>query len=55
VRAQLAEALSAHDARGPVSAAVWIVEDRREGSELVSTDPGTPDRVVALAPPAVPA
>ena len=26
---------------------VWIGEDRREGDELVSTDPGNPERVVA--------
>ncbi|HEY7074482.1 MAG TPA: aldehyde dehydrogenase family protein [Solirubrobacteraceae bacterium] len=49
VRAQLADALRAHDARGPVSAPVWIGEERREGAELVSTDPGAPDRVVAQA------
>src|SRR5919206_3179025 len=49
VRAQLADALRAHDARGPVSVPVWIGEDRRENSELVSTDPGDPDRVVAEA------
>jgi RHH-type transcriptional regulator, proline utilization regulon repressor / proline dehydrogenase / delta 1-pyrroline-5-carboxylate dehydrogenase len=49
VRAQLADALRDHDARGPVSVPVWVGEDRREGSELVSTDPGAPDRVVAEA------
>ena len=28
----------------------WIGDDRRDGDELVSTDPGDPERVVALAP-----
>jgi RHH-type proline utilization regulon transcriptional repressor/proline dehydrogenase/delta 1-pyrroline-5-carboxylate dehydrogenase len=47
VRAQLADALSAHDARGPLRVPVWVGRDRREGEELVSTDPGEPERVVA--------
>ena len=33
---------------------VWIGGDRRHGSELVSTDPGRPDRVVAEAAAATP-
>jgi RHH-type proline utilization regulon transcriptional repressor/proline dehydrogenase/delta 1-pyrroline-5-carboxylate dehydrogenase len=49
VRAQLGDALARVDARGPVRAPVWIGDDRREGEELVSTDPGRPDRVVAFA------
>jgi RHH-type proline utilization regulon transcriptional repressor/proline dehydrogenase/delta 1-pyrroline-5-carboxylate dehydrogenase len=49
VRAQLADALAAHDARPPLRVPVWVGEDRREGEDLVSTDPGTPDRVVAQA------
>jgi RHH-type proline utilization regulon transcriptional repressor/proline dehydrogenase/delta 1-pyrroline-5-carboxylate dehydrogenase len=49
VRAQLADALRDHDARGPVRVPVWVGEDRREGSEMLSTDPGDPDRVVAEA------
>jgi RHH-type proline utilization regulon transcriptional repressor/proline dehydrogenase/delta 1-pyrroline-5-carboxylate dehydrogenase len=49
VRAQLADALRDHDARGPVRAPVWVGEDRREGAELISTDPGAPERVVAEA------
>jgi predicted delta-1-pyrroline-5-carboxylate dehydrogenase group 2 len=49
VRAGLADALRDHDARGPVRAPVWVGEDRREGAELVSTDPGAPERVVAEA------
>jgi RHH-type transcriptional regulator, proline utilization regulon repressor / proline dehydrogenase / delta 1-pyrroline-5-carboxylate dehydrogenase len=35
--------------RLPVAAPVWIGDERRDGDELVSTDPGEPDRVVALA------
>jgi RHH-type proline utilization regulon transcriptional repressor/proline dehydrogenase/delta 1-pyrroline-5-carboxylate dehydrogenase len=49
VRARLAEALAEHDARPPLKVPVWIGDDRREGDELVSTDPGQPDRVVATA------
>ena len=33
---------------------VWIGDDRRDGEELVSTDPGDPERVVALAARATP-
>jgi RHH-type proline utilization regulon transcriptional repressor/proline dehydrogenase/delta 1-pyrroline-5-carboxylate dehydrogenase len=47
VRAGLADALAAHDARGPLRVPVWVGEDRREGSEISSTDPGRPERVVA--------
>ena len=49
VRARLAEALAEHDAKPPVNVPVWIGRDRRDGDELVSTDPGKPDRVVATA------
>jgi len=49
VRARLAEALRGHDAKPPLRVPVWIGTERREGEELVSTDPGTPDRVVAYA------
>ena len=49
VRARLEEALREHDARPPLSVPVWIGEDQREGEELVSTDPGNPERVVATA------
>jgi RHH-type proline utilization regulon transcriptional repressor/proline dehydrogenase/delta 1-pyrroline-5-carboxylate dehydrogenase len=55
VRAGLAEALAAHDARGPLRVPVWIGDDRREGAEIVSTDPGRPERVVAEAAAATPA
>jgi RHH-type transcriptional regulator, proline utilization regulon repressor / proline dehydrogenase / delta 1-pyrroline-5-carboxylate dehydrogenase len=54
VRAQLADALAAHDARPPVKAPVWIGEERREAADFVSTDPGKPDRVVAEAASATP-
>ena len=49
-RAWLAGGLEQVDARLPVRVPVWIGEDRRDGDELVSTDPGDPERVVALAP-----
>jgi RHH-type proline utilization regulon transcriptional repressor/proline dehydrogenase/delta 1-pyrroline-5-carboxylate dehydrogenase len=54
VRAQLADALAAHDARGPLRVPVWIGDEQRTGDELVSTDPGQPDRVVAEAAAARP-
>src|SRR3954470_3254171 len=54
IRAQLAGALAAHDARGPLRVPVWIGEEKREGDELLSTDPGKPDRVVAEAAAARP-
>jgi RHH-type proline utilization regulon transcriptional repressor/proline dehydrogenase/delta 1-pyrroline-5-carboxylate dehydrogenase len=54
IRAQLAGALEAHDARPPVRVPVWIGDERREGDDLISTDPGTPGRVVAEAAAATP-
>ena len=51
-RAGLEEALAAVDARGPVRVPVLVAGERRHGEELVSTDPCTPGRVVALAPKA---
>jgi RHH-type proline utilization regulon transcriptional repressor/proline dehydrogenase/delta 1-pyrroline-5-carboxylate dehydrogenase len=54
VRAQLADALAAHDARPPVKVPVWVGGERREAAELISTDPGAPDRVVAEAASATP-
>ena len=35
------------DARLPLRVPVWIGDERRDGDELVSTDPGDPERVVA--------
>ncbi|CAA9474517.1 MAG: Proline dehydrogenase / Delta-1-pyrroline-5-carboxylate dehydrogenase [uncultured Solirubrobacteraceae bacterium] len=49
VRAQLAQALEALDAELPLSVAVRIGDSAREGDDLISTDPGSPDRVVARA------
>jgi len=49
VRARLTDALAAQDARPPLRVPVWVGEDVREGEALVSEDPGTPDRVVAVA------
>jgi RHH-type proline utilization regulon transcriptional repressor/proline dehydrogenase/delta 1-pyrroline-5-carboxylate dehydrogenase len=54
VRAGLADALAAHDARGPLRVPVWIGGERRDGAEIVSTDPGRHDRVVAEAAAARP-
>jgi RHH-type proline utilization regulon transcriptional repressor/proline dehydrogenase/delta 1-pyrroline-5-carboxylate dehydrogenase len=52
-RRRLAAALDALEL--PVRVPVWIGDDRREGDELVSTDPSAPERIVALAARATPA
>ncbi|MFZ0091157.1 MAG: hypothetical protein WAL63_16735, partial [Solirubrobacteraceae bacterium] len=49
VRAGLSDALARVDRELALDVPVWIGEDTRSGSELQSTDPGTPDRVVARA------
>jgi RHH-type proline utilization regulon transcriptional repressor/proline dehydrogenase/delta 1-pyrroline-5-carboxylate dehydrogenase len=49
VRSGLADALSAVDQTLPLSVPVMIGEGSRAGQELESTDPGTPERVVAHA------
>jgi RHH-type transcriptional regulator, proline utilization regulon repressor / proline dehydrogenase / delta 1-pyrroline-5-carboxylate dehydrogenase len=49
VRAQLADALAAVDARMPLRVPVWVGADRGAAEGLDSTDPGAPDRVVATA------
>jgi RHH-type proline utilization regulon transcriptional repressor/proline dehydrogenase/delta 1-pyrroline-5-carboxylate dehydrogenase len=49
VRARLRGALEAFDAQPVLKVPVWIGADRRDGAELLSTDPGDPDRVVAEA------
>ena len=49
VRAELGDALAAVDAGLPVSVPVIVGPDSRASTELPSTDPGDPDRVVAQA------
>jgi RHH-type proline utilization regulon transcriptional repressor/proline dehydrogenase/delta 1-pyrroline-5-carboxylate dehydrogenase len=49
VRARLKDAIAEHDGKPPLKVPVWIGDERREGEELVSTDPGNPERVVAMA------
>jgi len=49
VRAQLADALAALDRELPLSVPVMIGDEQRHGEELLSTDPGDPERVVARA------
>ena len=48
-RQTLLDGLKQLDARLPVGVPVWIGDERRDGDELVSTDPGDPERVVATA------
>ncbi|MDX6677272.1 MAG: RHH-type transcriptional regulator, proline utilization regulon repressor / proline dehydrogenase [Solirubrobacteraceae bacterium] len=38
----------------PLRVPVWIGDDQRHGDEIVSTDPGDPERVVAIAASATP-
>jgi RHH-type proline utilization regulon transcriptional repressor/proline dehydrogenase/delta 1-pyrroline-5-carboxylate dehydrogenase len=47
VRGQLAGALDVVDAQLPLSVPVMVGQDQRAAQELVSTDPGDPDRLVA--------
>jgi RHH-type proline utilization regulon transcriptional repressor/proline dehydrogenase/delta 1-pyrroline-5-carboxylate dehydrogenase len=47
VRAQLADALARLDQQLPLSVPVMIGDGERGGEQLVSTDPGEPERVVA--------
>jgi RHH-type proline utilization regulon transcriptional repressor/proline dehydrogenase/delta 1-pyrroline-5-carboxylate dehydrogenase len=49
IREALAAGMEAVDARLPIRVPVWIGEDRREGDDVVSTDPGNRERVVAVA------
>ena len=53
-RQRLLDALTELDRELPISAPVWVGEDRREGDDLISTDPGNPQRVVARAALATP-
>jgi RHH-type transcriptional regulator, proline utilization regulon repressor / proline dehydrogenase / delta 1-pyrroline-5-carboxylate dehydrogenase len=48
-RGRLTDALGELDARPPLRVPVWIGDDRRDGEDLVSTDPAAPDRIVATA------
>jgi RHH-type proline utilization regulon transcriptional repressor/proline dehydrogenase/delta 1-pyrroline-5-carboxylate dehydrogenase len=52
VRDGLTAALRELERELPLSAPAWIGGWRREGDALLSTDPGRPDRVVAVAPAA---
>ena len=54
IRAQLADALAAHDARPPLRVPVWVGAGTREGDAFASTDPGNPERLVAQAAAATP-
>jgi RHH-type proline utilization regulon transcriptional repressor/proline dehydrogenase/delta 1-pyrroline-5-carboxylate dehydrogenase len=49
VRAQLADALARLERRLPLAVPVSVGGDTRSGRELLSTDPGDPDRVIAEA------
>jgi RHH-type proline utilization regulon transcriptional repressor/proline dehydrogenase/delta 1-pyrroline-5-carboxylate dehydrogenase len=49
VRARLADALAKVDQELPLPVPVWVGEDPRAGHELLSTDPGDPERAVAVA------
>ncbi len=49
VRAQLADALSALEARLPLAVPVMIGSEERRGEALLSTDPGQPERVIGQA------
>jgi RHH-type transcriptional regulator, proline utilization regulon repressor / proline dehydrogenase / delta 1-pyrroline-5-carboxylate dehydrogenase len=55
VRGRLHEALSRLDASLPIAVPVMVGDGERTGSELPSTDPGAPARVVAEAAVATPA
>src|SRR5687767_1661945 len=48
-RQLLLDALTELEPRLPIEVPVWIGDDRRGGDQLVSTDPGRPDRVVATS------
>lgn len=48
-RQRLLEGMLTLGPRLPLRVPVWIADERREAEELVSTDPGAPERVVAVA------
>ncbi|MDQ3609319.1 MAG: aldehyde dehydrogenase family protein [Actinomycetota bacterium] len=49
-RERLLAALRESEEGLPLDVSVWIGEERRGGEELLSSDPGSPERVVAAAP-----
>ncbi len=49
-RDKLREGLAWVDERLPLSAPIWIGEERRGGQRIVSTDPADPERTIATAP-----
>ena len=53
-RQRLLDALAELDRELPISAPLWIGDDRREGDELISTDPGNPERMVAESASSIP-
>jgi RHH-type transcriptional regulator, proline utilization regulon repressor / proline dehydrogenase / delta 1-pyrroline-5-carboxylate dehydrogenase len=50
IRESLADALGQLDARLPVSAPLLVGDEQVQGDALISSDPGLPERIVALAP-----
>ena len=54
VRAALTAAIDGLDHRLPVAVPVLVADGERRGQELISTDPGAPERVVAQAAVASP-
>ena len=54
-REQLLDGLRALDPDLPLRVPVWVGNERREGDQITSTDPGNPDRAVAVAAAATPA
>jgi RHH-type transcriptional regulator, proline utilization regulon repressor / proline dehydrogenase / delta 1-pyrroline-5-carboxylate dehydrogenase len=54
VRAALTAALRDLEATLPWSVPLWIGEERRSADDLVSTDPGSPERVIATCATASP-
>jgi RHH-type transcriptional regulator, proline utilization regulon repressor / proline dehydrogenase / delta 1-pyrroline-5-carboxylate dehydrogenase len=49
-RDALRESLAWLDERLPLPAPTWIGQERRDGQQIISTDPADPERVVATAP-----
>ncbi len=49
-REMLLAGLRELDPQLPVQVPLWIGNDRHDGDALVSTDPGAPERIVAVAP-----